>query len=177
MKKSGYIALGGISAALSLVCMLLAWFPYFTYALPMLAGCAAIPLVYEINRKYAFTVYLVSAIISFFICEKEAAILYIFFFGIYPIVKSLFETKIKKRPAQYILKYLFFNCSVIIAYLLIVFVFSIPFGMGDRFGRFTVAVMFVIANIIFTIYDIMLSRVVVFYANRLHKTVIKLIGR
>lgn len=177
MKKSGYISLGGISAALSLVCMLLAYFPYFTYLLPALAGFMLIPLVYEIGCRYALSVYLVTATASFFLCEKEAAILYIFFFGLYPIIKSVFETKIRNKTVEYILKFLFFNFSVIVAYLIIVNVFGIPLDTSERFSKYTVAVLLIAGNLTFAFFDVALTRMISMYARRLHKTVNKLIGR
>ena len=91
MKKSGRVALGGMMASLSLVVMLAAYFPYVTYALPALAGCFLVIISIEINKKWAFVVYAAVGALSFLVCEKEAAVLYIFFFGYYPILKAVFE--------------------------------------------------------------------------------------
>ncbi len=177
MKKSGSVALGGISAALSIVFMMLAWFPYFTYALPALAGFMLIPLVIEISKRYALSVYLATGILSLWLGEKESAVLYVCFFGIYPIYKALIETKVTKRVLEYIFKFIFFNLAVVVAYLIIQFVFQIPFDLSNGFGKWFVGVLVLVANATFVFYDIAVSRMATYYNLKLRKTIRKIIGR
>ena len=115
MKKSGKVALGGIIAAFAILIMLIAWFPSLTYAVPAIAGALLIIIVIEINAKWAFLVYLVVAFLALLICEKEASILFVGFFGYYPIIKAKLET-LKNRVFEWVLKFLLFNSAVILAY-------------------------------------------------------------
>ncbi len=63
MKHSGKIALGGLLAALSLVCMLLTIFPFADYALPARRG-ASHPHRTRERREMGFMVYAVVGILN-----------------------------------------------------------------------------------------------------------------
>lgn len=168
------VALSGIIAALSVVIMLVAYFPYFTYAMPAIAGCFLIILVFESGKKSAFTVFSAVSILSFFICEKEAALSYIFFFGYYPIVKALIE-QINNRALEYVAKFALFNAAFTAILLLGTFVFSIDAGeMGD-FGKYTVLVLLAAGNIMFICYDFCLTKLVSLYLRKYRTKISKLL--
>jgi hypothetical protein len=170
MKQSKRIALCGMLTALAVVVMLMAYFPYLTFALPVIAGGLLAIIMFEINSKWALGGFFASAILSLLFCEKEAAMLFVAFFGYYPIVKSFLE-RISSRILEYILKFSVFNIAIIGAYLVIIFVFGIPMeGMGD-FGKYTVVILLVLVNIMFLIYDWALSVMYVDYMKRLHPRV------
>ena len=81
MKKSKRIALCGMLSALSLVIMLVAYFPYLTYTLPALAGIMFAIVMVEIGPKWAWGSFVTTAILSLLLCEKEAAVIFVAFFG------------------------------------------------------------------------------------------------
>ena len=81
MKHTGKIAVGGIISALALAVMYVSYFPYLTYAVPAIAGTILIVIVIEIDFKWAMLVYAVIAVLSMFLMEPEAKILFTFFFG------------------------------------------------------------------------------------------------
>ncbi|MBQ9880928.1 MAG: hypothetical protein IJM45_10910 [Clostridia bacterium] len=170
MRKSAKTALGGIISALSLIVMLLsALIPNLTYVLPMIAGAVIMIMVEEIGKGWSFLAYITVSILSFLIIpDKEVAMMYAAFFGYYPIVKRIFELKLKKAPA-YICKFLVFNISIAAAYLLIIKVFLIPVeGLGD-FGVWTVPVLAVLGNLTFFIYDRLLSKMMAIYNGKVRK--------
>lgn len=118
LKQSGKVALGGIMGALSLMIMFLTAFPYMTYALPAIAGAVLIPVVIELGSKWAWMVYACVSFLSLLIAPSlEAKVMFIAFFGYYPIVKALLERQ-KNRVLEWVLKYLVFNVAVVSAYLL-----------------------------------------------------------
>ncbi len=176
MRKSAKTALGGIISALSLVLMLLSSIvPNLTFVLPALAGVVLMIMVIEIGRKWAFTSYIVISLLSLFILpDKETAMMFVGFFGYYPVLKSLIENKLKK-PIAYILKFLIFNASVLSVYLIIIFVFKIPVDLDLGFDglewleKYTVPILLVMANVTFLLYDFLLSRFVVLYLVRFGK--------
>lgn len=175
MKKSGRVAMGGLIAAMSIVVMLAAWFPYLTYALPALAGCLLIPVIIEIGRKQAWLVYGVTAILCFFLCETEAKVLYIVFFGYYVIIKSLLE-RLRSKPLQWALKFVVFNLAFAVYYLAVTYVFSLDIeGFGD-FGKYTLLLFFVLCNVVFFIYDLAVTRVIWMYMSMLHNKMKKFFG-
>ena len=173
-KSTKLVALSGIIAALSVVVMLVAYFPYFTYAMPAIAGCFLIVLVFESGKKNAFAVYIAVSLLSFFVCEKEAALSYIFFFGYYPIVKALLE-QIKLRPIELVAKFALFNAAFAAILLLGTFVFGIDAGQTGDFGKYTAIVLFLSGNIMFICYDYCLTKLVSLYIRKYRPRISKLL--
>ena len=173
MKKTQKIALCGVFSALSVVIMLTAYFPYATYAIAALAGCSFAVITIEAGRKWALGSYIASAIITLLICEKEAAMLFVGFFGYYCILKGLIEEHFR-GAIEWLLKFLSFNIAVIISYLVIVFVFDIPMDESGKLGDWFLGVLLALGNIVFWLYDIGLSRVIGMYIYKWHPKIAKI---
>ena len=110
MSKSKQIAAGGIASSLCLA----------TYALPAMAGTLLVVVVLELNRATAVMVYVSVSLLSLFIApDKEAALVFIFFFGYYPILKGLIE-QIRLRPVELAVKYILFNGTMVLVYFLMI---------------------------------------------------------
>lgn len=172
MKKTGKITICAMMAALASALMLTSYFPYLTYAIPAVAGLFMMVVVIETDIKWATVTYIASAIIVFIMAEPEAKMLYVLFFGYYPIVKSLLE-RLRSRVAEYLLKFLVFNASVIVAYLLMSELLGISINEMGGFGKYTALVMLAAGNIVFPIYDIAVAQVARFYIVRVHPAVAK----
>ena len=139
MKQSSKTAFGGILTALSVVLMFLTGvIPFLTFALPALAGALLILIVMEIGSKWALCVYAAVSILSLLVvADKEAAMMYAAFFGYYPVIKSFLESKLP-RVFEWIVKFLIFNAAMVLAYLVIIFVFGMPLDEMEEFGRYAV---------------------------------------
>ncbi len=173
MKKASKITLCAMMAALASVFMLTSYFPYLTYAIPAIAGLFIMIATIETDVKWALVSYTASAVIVGIMAEPEAKMLYILFFGYYPIIKAIFE-KLKSRVLEYVLKFTVFNAAVILAYAVVSAVFKIDVGeMGD-FGKYTALILLVSANIVFPIYDLAVSRMAQYYVIKLHPLVLKI---
>lgn len=161
-------------AALATVFMLVSYFPYFTYAVPAIAGLFIMVVVIEIDCKWAFGAYLASVFPIFMFAEIESKFMYIGFLGFYPILKALLERK-RKPVTEWILKIICFNVAV----LLIYFVLSKTIGFSaDDFGtlgQYGVAILLVLGNIAFVLYDIAVSRMATVYMNLIHQKLKKII--
>ena len=172
MKKVKKIALCGMLAALITVICLAAYFPYLTYTLPAFASAFIIVPLFEAGRKYALFTYLASVLPIALLAENEAKMLYLCFFGFYPVLKSVYEG-FKSRVSEYICKFFTFNTAVIMAYFVLsklLMAEDLDFGALGKYG----AILFLAAgNIVFVLYDICLSRLAVFYAVRLRKHISK----
>lgn len=164
MRKSSKTALGGIIAALSLVLMLVSNFiPFLTYALPAVAGAVLMIMVIEINRRWAFCSYVAVSLLSLMIlADKETAMMYVAFFGYYPIAKNIFESHL---PAfwEKLCKFLLFNIAVVVAYAIIIYVFNLPIDELEEYGKWAVPVLLLMGNIIFVLYDYLLTKLVTIY--------------
>ena len=167
-KKSTQVALGGLASALCLLLMFMTgMIPFATYALPAAAGIVLIAVVRENGRKAATLVYTTVSLLSIFVVpDREAALLFIFFFGYYPILKGIME-RIHFKPVVLVLKFLLFNVAVVAAYWVIVNVLGIPDIMesfGD-FGKYSALVILGMGNVVFAVYDFALSNLVWAYEN------------
>jgi len=167
LKNTKNIALCGIVAALATVVMMAAYFPYLTYAVPAIAGCLLIMLVVECGAKWAVIGYAVSALLVLLSAEPEAKLLYIGFFGYYPIVKEKIE-QIGKRWIECIFKILIFNVAIIAVYFVVINVMGMP--IDDMDGTFKYGTLFLLlaGNVCFVVYDVAVTRLIELYFNRLH---------
>ena len=93
MKQTVKITFCGIIAALSAVFMLLSYFPYLTYAVPAVAGLLIMITVIEAGHKWGIGAYIAASALVFLFAEPEGKLLYICFFGYYPILKAVFDRR------------------------------------------------------------------------------------
>ena len=73
--------------------------------------------------------------------------MYVAFFGYYPIIKSFIEKKSRKISA-WIIKYLIFNVSMVVAYFVVSKIFMITFDDLEGFGKYAMSVLLLIGNIL-----------------------------
>lgn len=173
-KQTAYLTLCAITAALITAVMLTAYFPFLTYAIPAIAGALIIIPLVEAGKGYAFATYIVSSVMVMLFAEPEAKLMYLCFFGFYPIVKAVFE-KIRFRFIEYLLKIITFNGAVTLVYMVFAKLFMIEVeGIGD-FGKYSVLILYVIGNFAFILYDICLERLCVLYMVRLHQRIKKIL--
>ena len=164
------VAFCGVLAGLGLALMFFtALLPMATFALPALAGLLMIMIVIEMGARWAWPTFAVVAILSvFFVPDKQAALLYVIFFGYYPILKALIE-RLKNKIVQWVLKYAVFNAAIVSAYFIAIYLLSIPADSLSLFGVSLPWVFWIAGNVIFFIYDIAITGVVMFYIKQLHK--------
>lgn len=167
-KVSFKVSLGGIISALCLFSMFLTGImPLLVYTLPAIAGALLIVMVVEINKKTAFVTYVAVGLLSFLMTpDKEAAILFIMFFGYYPILKSLLE-KVKIRAIEWVSKFLIFNIGVVLAYYIVINVLGTVdiLKQFDEFGKYGAVILLLVGNAVFLLYDIALTRMISSYIN------------
>ncbi len=89
------VALGGIISSLCLLAMFLTGvMPLFYLALPMIAGILILVMMVEVNTGWAWLTYLAVSILSLFVTfDKEASIMFVMFFGHYPILHQYIKNK------------------------------------------------------------------------------------
>lgn len=154
--------------------MLLTFIPTATYALPAVAGAVLIPIVIEAGAGSGWMVYAAVALLSLFISsDKEAAILFISFFGYYPVLKSQLEW-IPKRWIEWFVKLVIFNVTMIASYLLMLYVFNLDID-SFTIGGVNLSYAFLAAgNVVFVIYDLALTNVISAYMRLLHPKLVKI---
>lgn len=170
MKNTSSVAIGGILTAISVLIIYLSTIlPYLELVIPAFAGSLLIIFLAEGNVKWSVLVYITVSILSFIVVpNKEAVLMYIFFFGYYLIVKYVLEKKLNKKICLFI-KLLIFNVSMIVSNVLLIYVFNIPFEEMERYGKYGVIILLILANIFFVIYDISLNKYIILYNVRFRK--------
>ncbi len=162
------VALGGIVSALCLLTMFLAGIIAPLYIVfPMISGCLMMIIATEVSRGWAALTYIAVSLLSLLVTfDKEAALLFILFFGHYPILR-LYLQKIRFGLLRRILKFLIFNGCILAYFFITVYVFGLDQmleEMGD-FGKYGSLIMLVLADVIFILYDLNLD---IFY-NSYHQ--------
>lgn len=172
MRKRGAaarMALCGVLAALAVALMFLGGtVPFASIACPVLASLVLIPVYCECGWKWGLLGYAaVAALAALLAPEKEAAVLFVFF-GYYPMLRKLIG-RLRVRAAAWVVKLVYVNAAVFAAYGLMLYVFHLTAVMEDfaGMGKAMLAVLLVLANVTFVIYDVLIARLEVYYHVRL----------
>ena len=177
MKNTVKLTFSAIMAALSAAVMLTSLFPYLTIAIPAVAGLFVMLVTIELGAKWATLSFLVSAVmVALLPGDIEAKMLYIVFFGYYPVLKAFFE-KPKSRVVEYVFKFLTFNAIIVLAYSVIGPIIGLDQSDFGDFGKYTAVILLLVANVVFPIYDLAVSRMAMLYMIRLHKSVSRIISK
>lgn len=177
MSQSAKIAIGGMTAALSVVLMLPTVMGLWTYALPAFAGILIMFTVIELDKKWATGIFIAVSILSLMLLpNKEAAVFYVCFFGNYPILKAIIEGKRMPRALEYIIKIVLFNISVLLATFIMLKVFGMPMeefldieGETGWLAKYAIPVTLGLGNITFIAFDFMLTMFVSAYLRTWQK--------
>ena len=156
--KTKKTAVCGFAAALSVVLMLItAVAPFFMYVLPIASGLIVLFVADFADKKWAVAVYFATAILSMLLLtDKEAALVYILFFGYYPLIRDFLKGL--GRVLYRVLSFALFNaCAFAIGWAGVAF-FGVSAEEYSEFGKLTIPLLLFMANIAFVLYDILLSR-------------------
>ncbi len=123
--------------------------------------------------------FLLLALTIFWCVSKEEGyyLLFVGFFGYYPILKGKLE-KIRSRALEYAAKFLVFNIAVIASYLVIIYLFGLQGVLEDvgPLGQYSVLALLALGNVVLWIYDVALSRIITAYREVLRKKIFRRIG-
>jgi MFS family permease len=147
-----------------------------TYALPAIAGLLLIVVVVEMGSGWAWPVYIAVSILSVLLAgDKEAVMMYILFFGYYPVLKANIE-KTRMKYLTWILKFAVFNVSMIACYYISITILGVPEESFTIRGLYLPWVFLAVGNMTFLIYDFAISSLVLAYYQRFHKLVNGMLG-
>ncbi len=139
-----------------------------TYALPCLAGMLTVAVVLEYRCKWAFGVYAVAGLLSFFLSgDKEAVVLFIALFGYYPILKNILERYIRSAVVRWTLKFFVFNAAAVGSFFVAMQLLGVPASDYTVFGMYIPHVFLLAGNVFFLLYDLSINAFIRFYVQRL----------
>ncbi|MGI6732994.1 MAG: hypothetical protein ACOX4J_02290 [Anaerovoracaceae bacterium] len=156
-------ALGGIMLALLVVTLFLASFvPGIELTLYAISSFYTAVMILETNGKGGGIFYVASGMLALLLIPNKAAVLpYLFFFGLYGIVKFYIE-KIRRRPVEIFLKLVFFNISIGSGILL----FKSAFLGNIQLPEYSNILLALGAQLMFLLYDYIFTLLIAFYRNR-----------
>ena len=156
--KTKNTAVCGLMTALSVVLMMLTTLiPVFMYVIPIVTGIIVLFVADVSNKKWGAGVYFSTAFLSILlITDKEAALTYALFLGYFPLIKESIE-KLPKALA-WILKIVLFNIAAVGIGVISFYVFGISGDEYDEFGKFTIPILLIMANVAFVLYDFCLTK-------------------
>ena len=164
MNTTRRIAFSGILTALAVSLMLLGeTIGIGTYAAPMVAGLVLLPAGKEYGRKTHLLLYAAVSLLSVFIIgDAEETLTFITLFGLYPILRPLFEKL--PRGVRLLPKLLYFNAVVILTEIIVIWLFVPSTEEG-----WLLWLLLAIGNFAFLIYDAIIPRLLILYDLRLKK--------
>lgn len=171
MKNISYrVALGGIVSALCILTMFLAGIlPALYIVLPMAAGILMMIMAVEVNVKWAVLTYCAVGILSMIVTfDKEAALLFVLFFGHYPILRFYIQ-KIRLKILRLAVKFLIFNICIILFFYVTVYLFGLDQILNEMngFGKYGAWIILLVMNLIFVLYDCNLDLCYKVYRRRI----------
>ncbi len=156
--KTKNTAICGLMTALSVVLMMLTTLiPVFMYVLPIVTGLLVLFTSDISNKKWGLGVYFSTAFLSLLlITDKEAALTYALFFGYYPLIKDLIEKL--PRLISWFLKLFIFNLAAVGIGAISFYVFGVSGDEYNEFGKYTIPILLIMANVAFVLYDFCLIK-------------------
>ena len=163
-ERTKKIAISAMLSALGVVVLYIgAVIEVVDISMAVVASLFAIFAVIEFGTAFAWSIYAITGILSaVLIPNKFPAIMYILFFGFYPIIKEKLE-RISSKVTQWISKEIIFNVC-----LLLLMIIGNYFLMIDIKEWLEIEIIFfILANFVFVVYDFALTRLISFYFFRL----------
>ena len=162
-RKTRGITLGALFSALSAACLYIAsvW-PTGQLGFAAFSSLFVAAAIIEIGLVSGIYVFAVSSAIGMLLApDKAAPLLFVLFFGYYPVVKSLIE-RIKPPVVMWFLKLLVFNVSLTVIWLFMKVLF---FGFLENTPG--ALLIFLFGNAVFVLFDYGYSKVIQFYLSRI----------
>ena len=164
VKNGAKVALTGIICALAVAVMLLTVLPTMQIGLPVIAGALLVVPVLECGVRWGVTGYAATAVLSFLLAPSvESKLLFLLFFGYYPVVKALIE-RLRARTLRAVIKLALFNGAMILTYFLLLrFTTAVDAQEFTIAGVYLPGVVLACGNAVFCLYDVALSRLIGVY--------------
>ena len=162
--KTRAITLSALFSALSVIFLYIAsvW-PTGRFGLTAFSSLFVAAAVCDAGIIPAVYVFIVSSALGIILLpDKSAPLLFILFFGYYPVVKYLIE-RIKNIALQWGLKILVFNIALTVLWFLLR---SLIIGGGFDAPAILV---YIGGNVVFAVFDYGYSKVIWFYTERVSK--------
>lgn len=168
--KSRDVALGGVLAALAVVCLLLGgMIGIGTFAGPMLASLLLIPLLERLPASGCICWYALVAVLGLLLCPDRESAMTFAFLGWYPIGKQRLD-RLQPLP-RFLAKLAIFHVAVAAAYTVLIFLLQLDALVRElkESGPVWLIVLLLLGNLAFFLYDLVLARLQKYWRLRFGK--------
>lgn len=164
-ERTKKVALCAMLSALGVVVLYLgAIVEVIDISMAVIASLFAVAAVIECGGLFPWAVYGVTGILSVVLLpSKLPAVMYLLFFGFYPIIKEKIE-RIKNRVVMWTVKEIVFNICLLLLMLIAKWFMLDPEGL-----LVFEVIFFCLANVTFVLYDIALTRLISLYIFKIRK--------
>ena len=162
------VAVSGMMVALGVIILYMgSLIEVLDISMAAIASILCIIAVIEYGKLYAVMVFGATALLAILVLpEKFTPALYALLIGYYPIVKELIERIGKKSifsqrgfsVLRWAIKLVFFNCALLVFALVAKYILVLP-----ESAEWMQITMFALANAVFVVYDIALTRLISTY--------------
>ena len=174
-QKTKALTLCAILSAMGVVLLMLgALIETLDLTMAALASFFCIFVVIELGGMYPWMIFAVTGVLSVILMPYSmGGWFYLLFFGFYPILKEKLERL--RRPIAYLFKLLIFNAAVFLGTVVTLLLFYgggegknlldafVFFFGGEEAGIYLAIGTYLLANVVFVIYDLALTRIITFY--------------
>ena len=164
MKKTKKLTVSSMMVATGVVILYFAsLFSALDLSISMLASLIILIVQTELGIRYSLSVYAATSLISLLILpQKYIALMYLFFCGIYPLLRVLFERL--PRAFALIAKLLYFGVT-----LTLVLVFARLLFSAEVYTGYMLLIFYAVSFTAFILFDILLKRISLLYHFSLRK--------
>lgn len=161
MRKTRTLVLSAMIAAVAVVILLIGgWIAIGTYAAPMLAGVAVLPLGRKAGAKWQTAVWITASVLAWMLVnDREEVLMYACLFGWYPIARPALQ-KLPKGP-RIAVKAVSFNLILIAVEALVMLVIA---PESESAGM--MIALLAVFNLVFLLYDRILPRAEILIERR-----------
>ncbi len=168
--KASNVALCGVLSALSLVFLFLSVLtPTGRIGLVAVAGLFPVAAVVSAGLPAGFFCWGASSLLALLLLPTKAnAILFLLFFGLYPVAKSIIE-RLHRLPLEWLCKLVFFNAVFSLCWFLLreLLLLSVPDALASQW------LLYPLGNVVFVLYDFGMSKLIGFYIARVDRVLRK----
>ncbi len=165
------IALGGTLASMCLLSQFVTGVvPAFYIIMPMICGVLVMVMAEETNLRWGLLMYLAVSTLSLFVTpNKDAALIFILFFGHYPLIRP-YISKLPVRMLIFPIKLILYNACILTYFFLTVYLLGMDELLEEmgEFGSYGAIILLVTANLMFVSYDYLMDVAIEIYRKQLH---------
>ena len=165
-RGAGQVALVGVLTALSLIFLYAsAFLPTGRMGVVAIAGVFPAGAVVSAGLRAGLFCYGATGLLALLLLpDKGAVLLYVLFFGLWPVLKSLTE-RLPSRGLEWCCKLVLFNGILAVFWfgLRAILLPFLPKALGETW------LIWLVGNVAFVIYDVGFSKLIAFYVARVHR--------